>query len=95
LTGSNATLYTVASATTAIVKSIHITNTSALDATVSLAINGTSATATNCFLQGFTVPAHGEYDWEGFLVLATTDTIQGLAGTTAVLAITISGVLIT
>jgi hypothetical protein len=95
LTGSNATLYTVPSVTTAIIRNIHISNTSAADATVSLAINGTSATAANCFLKGFTIPAFGEYDWNGFMVLATTDTLQGLSGTASVLAIIVSAVLVT
>jgi hypothetical protein len=93
LTDSNASLVTITG--TAIVKSIHIANTSAADATVSLAVNGTAATAANCFLKGLTIPAYGEYDWEGFLVLANGETLQGLAGTTAVLAIIVSGVVVT
>lgn len=92
---SNGTLYTVAASTTAIVRHIHIANTTAVDATIALAINGTAATAGNCFLKGFTVPASGEYDWSGFLVLATTDTIQGLQGTADALTVIISGVLVT
>ena len=92
---TNGTLYTVPGATTAIVRGIHICNTTASAATISLAINGTSATAANCFLEGFSIPADGSYDWEGFLALAATDTIQGLQGSSAALTVTISAILVT
>lgn len=90
-TGSNTTLYTSTGVTTAI-RNIHICNTTTLDATISLAINGTSATAANCILFAFTVPGSGSYDWSGFMWLASGDTIQGLQGTASALTVTISGI---
>jgi hypothetical protein len=92
---TNGTLYTVPGATTATLRNIHIANTTASAATISLAINGTAATAANCFLSGLSIPANGSYDWSGFLVLATTDTLQGLQGTTGALTVTVSAILTT
>lgn len=91
----NATLYTVPGATTATIRNIHITNTTGTAANISLAINGTAATAANCFLYQFSIPANGSYDWSGFLVLATTDTLQGLQGTGSALTLTVSAILTT
>ena len=91
----NATLYTVAAATTTIIRNIHITNTTGTAATISLAINGTAATAANCWLYTLSIPANGSYDWSGFLALATTDTLQGLQGTGSALTLTVSGIKIT
>lgn len=91
----NATLYTVPGATTAVFRGIHITNTTGSAATISLAFNGTAATAANCFLYQFSIPASGSYDWSGFQTLATGDTLQGLQGTASALTLTVSAVLIT
>ena len=91
----NGTLYTVPGATSVVVRSIHVCNTTSSAATLSLAINGTAATAANCWLDELSIPANGSYDWSGFLALATTDTIQGLQGTSGALTVTISGVLTT
>lgn len=91
----NATLYTVPGATTTVIRNIHITNTTASAATISLAINGTAATAANCWLYTLSIPANGAYDWSGFLALAATDTLQGLQGTGSALTVTVSGVVIT
>ena len=92
---TNATLYTVPAATTVVVRNIHICNTSGSAATISLAINGTAATAANCWLSALSIPANGSYDWSGFLHLSTTDTIQSLQGTASALTVTISGVITT
>jgi hypothetical protein len=92
---SNATLYTVPAVTTVVVRSIHVCNTTGTAATISLAINGTAATAANCWLSALSIPANGSYDWSGFLHLSTTDTIQGLQGTANALTVTINGVITT
>jgi hypothetical protein len=95
-TNSNATLYTVPSATTAIIKHIHACNSTTADVTLSLGINGTAATGANCFLSALTIPAHGEYDSGPiFIPLIATDTITGLSGTSGANTVIISGVLIT
>ena len=92
---TNGTLYTVPGATTLIVRGIHIANTTAALATISLALNGSAATPANCFLEGFPVEADGSFDWSGFLALAAAETIQGLQGTSGALTVIISGVLVT
>ena len=91
----NATLYTVPGGTTAVIRNIHICNTTGTAATVSLAVNGSAATAANLFIAAQNIPANGSYDWSGFLALATAETIQGLQGTLNACTVTISGVLIT
>lgn len=89
---TNAVLYTVPAATTVVARNIHICNTTASAATISLAINGTAATAANCLLKELSIPANGTYDWSGFLHLSANDTLQGLQGTTGALTATISAV---
>lgn len=92
---TNATLYTVPGATTAHLRNIHICNTTASAATITLALNGTSDTAANCILEGLSIPADGSYDWSGFMVLATGETIQGKQGSSGALTVTISAILVT
>jgi hypothetical protein len=85
----NGTLYTVPAATRAVIETIHVANTTASAATITLSINGSAAA--NMWLNAFSVPAHSTYDWTGRLALAAGDTIQGLQGTSAALTVTISG----
>ena len=92
---SNATLYTVPAVTTVVVRSIHVCNNTASAATISLAINGTAATAANCWLSALSIPANSVFDWSGFMHLSAADTIQGLQGTASALTVIISGVLTT
>ena len=40
----------------------------------------------------FPIPPNGSLDWSGFLVLAAGETLQALAGTSAALSLTVSGV---
>ena len=93
LTNSSVTLYTVPAATTVIVRNILIANTSATAATARLSI-GADAAGTR-ILPDISIPANSVYDWSGFLVLAAAQVLAGQSGTTNVLAITISGVLVT
>lgn len=92
---TNAVLYTVPALTSVIVRSIHICNTTGSPATVTLAINGSAATAANRWLSAVSVPQTGTYDWSGFLHLSAADTIQGLQSSATACTITISGVLTT
>lgn len=90
---TNATLYTNASGAGGIVKSIALANTTALAATINIAINGTSATAANCILFQVSVPASDSVFISNlFIPVANTDTIQGLQGTTSAITVTIGGV---
>jgi hypothetical protein len=93
LTNSSVTLYTVPAATTLIIRNIIIANTSAGAVTVRLSI-GADAAGTR-ILPDVSIPANSVFDWSGFLVLATGQTLRGQAGTTNLLAITVSGVLVT
>lgn len=93
-TTSNATLYTAPSGTgaTAVIRSIHVANTSGSSATVSLGLNGTAATAANQFVGAFSVPANGLFVENINIVLDDGDTIEGLQGTNGALTVIISGV---
>jgi hypothetical protein len=91
LTGAGATYYTVPALTTTIVRNIHVVNTDPTVAyTLTLGINGVAAA--NALYFTYQIPPGGTLDWSGFLVLATTDTIQALASTTLKLTLTISGI---
>lgn len=92
LTNSTVTLYTVPTASTLIIRSIHIANTSGTAATAKLSI-GADAAGTR-WLGDYSVPANGTYDWSGFLTLIAAETLRGQSGTTNVLTITVSGVLV-
>jgi hypothetical protein len=93
LTNSSVTLYTVPSSTTAILRSIHIANTSGSAATVKLSI-GADAAGTR-LLGDYSIAANATYDWSGFIPLAAAETFRGQSGTTNVLTITVSAVLVT
>lgn len=75
---TSTTLYTVPSATTAIVTDILVTNTSATSATFTLALNGVSIATT------VPVGANDTTSISLKQVLATTQTITGLASATSV-----------
>ncbi len=91
LTTSSATLYTVPASTKTVVRSIHLTNTSASQVTgIKLSI-GADAAGTR-FLGDVVMVANSTYDWSGFLVLAAAEILKGQAGTTNVITYTISGV---
>lgn len=93
LTNSSVTLYTVPAATIAILLRIHIANTSGTAATVKLSI-GADAAGTR-LLGDKSVAANDTYDYSTFLPLTAAEEIRGQSGTTNVLTITISGVLVT
>lgn len=88
---TNNTFYTSTGVTT-IVRNLHVANIVSTSVAVSIAINGTAATAANCFLRTFAVPANGTYDWTGFMALASGDTIQVLADTSSGVTYTLSGI---
>jgi hypothetical protein len=75
---SSTTLYTVPSATSCLVNSIVITNTSASQQTYTLLFNDVSIATT------VVVPANDSVIIEPKQVLATTNTIKGLASATTV-----------
>ena len=92
---TDGTLYTVSSSAGSyfIVKEILVVNTSASAATISLALNGTAATAANCaWADAYPVAANSSVVFALSTVLNASDTIHGLQGTSGALTVTVSGV---
>lgn len=90
---SEVTLYTVPGATTAIIRNIHIANTTGTAATIKMSI-GADAAGTR-ILGDLSIPANGTYDWSGFMVLAAAETLRATGGTNNALTATVSGVEVT
>lgn len=88
---TNATLYTAPS-TGAVVRTIHVANTSSSAATFSIGLKGTAATAANQIIGSFSVPGYGLFVENVSIVLESGDTLQGLQGTSGALTLVISGV---
>jgi hypothetical protein len=84
------TYYTVPANTTTIIRSIHIANTSGTAATATLSI-GADAAGTR-LLPAKSIAANEVYHLPCFIVLTAAETLRGLAGTTNVLTLTVSGV---
>ena len=93
---TDGTLYTVSATAGSfvIVKEILINNVTGADATISLARNGTAATAGNCiYAYTLTIPANTLVPLGTFsTVLNASDTLHGLQGISGALVVTISGV---
>lgn len=86
--GSGTMLY----GATSVVRNIHISNTTATAATISLSVNGSGATAANNIYRAFSIPANGVHVANTNIVLHSADTLQGLQGTSAALTVIVSGV---
>jgi hypothetical protein len=91
--GTTDTLLYTAPATGAVVRSIHVTNTTATAATITLGLNtGAAIAAAEHFLSALSIPPNATYDWSGFQVLDASETIRALQGTASALTVVISGV---
>jgi hypothetical protein len=91
--GTSDTLLYTAPATGAVVRSIHIANTTSSAATITLGLKaGAALAAANHFLSALSIPANSTYDWSGFQVLGNAATIRALQGTSTALTVTIAGV---
>lgn len=91
--GTSDTLLYTAPAGGAIVRNIHVANTTTLPATITLGLNtGAAIAAAEHFLSALMVPPNDTYDWSGFAVLDGSETIRGLQGTSSALTVSISGV---
>lgn len=88
------TLYIVPASTTTIVKSIKITNTTAIDAKIDLYFvpSGGTPAAANKMISQITVPANGAYREDCTDVLSAGDSIQSAQVTSGALTVHISGV---
>jgi hypothetical protein len=92
LTSSAVTLYTAPAGVTAIVRNIHVNNTSASAYGFSLGLNGTPATLSNALYSNYMLATNSAFDWSGFLVVPAGQTLVGLCSASGVLNIVISGV---
>jgi hypothetical protein len=90
LAAAAATLYTVPTGSTVILRHIRIANTTAGAVTFTLSI-GTDA-AGKRLASGKSIPANDIWDWSGFIVMLSTEIIQGFASAATSLTITVSGV---
>mgnify|MGYP003394107751 FL=1 len=85
-----ATLVTAPSEQGIIIRNIHVANTTATAATLTLSV-GTDAVGTRLYAT-FSVPANGIHDSGAtFEVLNGGETIQGFQGTSGALTVSISG----
>jgi len=75
---TSATLYTVPSATTAVVSNIIVTNTASSSGTFTLSLNGSALFTTT------TIAANSTAMFDIKQVLAATQTISGLASATSI-----------
>jgi hypothetical protein len=91
--GTSDTLLYTAPAGGAIVRNIHVANTTTSPATITLGLNtGAAIVAAEHFLSAVMIPANDTYDWSGFAVLDGSETIRALQGTSSALTVSISGV---
>jgi len=91
--GTTDTLLYTAPATGAVVRGIHVANTTGFAATITIGLNaGAALVGAEHFLSALSIPANGTYDWSGFQALDASETIRGLQGTASALTVTISGV---
>jgi uncharacterized Ntn-hydrolase superfamily protein len=87
---STTTIVTAASGHTYVVKQIIIANTDTVDRTVTLAV-GSAATAANRIMSALPIGANDLIVWDTALVLAATETLQGLSDTASKVTVTVVG----
>lgn len=88
-TNSAATLYTVPSSTTTVVRHIRVLNPDTSSHTVDLYRNGSADS--NRITETVTIPAGGSWEDDVYIALATTDTIQGKADASTKITVYIGG----
>lgn len=91
-TATTGTLLYTAPLKGAVVRNIHICNTTVNAVNVWLGINGTPNTAANALYSSFTIPPNGIHAWSGSIVLGGSDTLLAYQQTSGALTMTISGV---
>lgn len=88
---SNGTLFTVPANHNYIVSSITLANTTGSAATITLARNGTAATAANQFIPGVSLNANSVTTLTGPWPFVAADTLQGLQGTSGAITVYLGG----
>lgn len=81
---SDATLFTTASATVTIIRSIVIANTSAGALTYAIAFGGTAATAANCIVKDASIAANTTVILYGPFTLPASTAVHALASATTI-----------
>lgn len=87
------TLYTVPSATSTLIKTMRIVNTSASAATIKIWQNGTADA--NVIMPTVSIDAGGFAEFEGSITMAAADYLSAQAGTATAITLTVWGVEIT
>lgn len=85
-----ATAYTVPASTTAILRSVHVSNESAATSWFTVSI-GTDGAGKRLWYQQ-DVPPKSSFDWSGFIVLAAGEVLQALTQTAASNTLVVCGV---
>jgi len=90
---STATVYTVPTSTTTILKSVRVTNN---DAAISgnsftLLLNGTTV-ATNSLFSSVAVSPSGSFDWSGWIVLNPGDILRAFCTANSIMAMILTGI---
>ncbi len=93
LTNAAATIYTVAAATTVVLRDVVVTNTSGTAATLTASI-GADATGTRIWA-GLSIPANSTFNHSGSIVLKAAEILQAYSGTNNVLTFTAGVVKVT
>jgi uncharacterized protein (UPF0303 family) len=90
---SNADLYTVPSATQAVVSTLHVANTTAADATFSIYVRiaGAAAANSNAIAKDVTLAANSLFSATQGITLAATDVITIQSGTADALTFSMFG----
>ena len=87
---STTTIATAASGHTYVIKQVVITNTDTVERTFTLSI-GSAATAANRVIDTMPIGANDTIIWDTALVLAATETLEGLADTASKVNVTAIG----
>ena|SRR3990167_11045543 len=88
-----ATVYTVPGATTAIIRSLLVCNTTANQVKFTVSI-GADAAGTRVFFERAIAPRE-TFEYHGFIVLTAAGTLQAYADTASAATLTVSGVQVT
>lgn len=91
---SPTTLYTVPASTTAIIRHIRISNSTAATVTVVVSI-GADAIGTRVVPTGYQIGANGTLDITGSIIMNAAETLQATAGTVTALTAYVGGVEVT
>lgn len=91
LTTSAATQYTVPASTSAVLRSVHVSNSSTSQA-VAFSLSVGTMGATTMLYDAISIPANGALDWGTSIPLATGETLQAKASVSSSLVLTMGAI---